>query len=279
MNSQFIALIIDRIRPKGCIRQEGEPFCIDQLNTLLTNAADALGYQFFRFSYRVKSSMIMPERSPGFHLTNFPPSWEARYAEQEVFRYDPMFRFTRDSESSEFVDHGYWSQLIDKALSNPLDLDGLGVNEYRRRALNVYSEAAQHGVHSGIYMHISTDDSVHQLNLASPYDTDKEVNWKELRAGTLLLGDVIKLAYGCPGCMNAGYDMLGGSSKLLSKAELEVLRLFYKHPNAGHRQIAELRNCTVDNIKMHLKNIRKKLGLERVSGHQLSNLVRNRYFI
>ena len=280
MASQFISIIIENLKANGCDRSGAQPPCVERLKLVLAEAAIALGYQFFRFSYRNKSAANFRGLSPGFHLSSFPPAWEEKYLEGKLFQYDPVYRFTGDPDSFEFTDHGYWTQLIDKALSNPIDIDGLGVNHYRQRALRVYSEAAEHGVHSGIYYHIATEEYAGHLNLASPVDTETPVNWSEIRAGTLILGDILNTIYGCAACARKEeYSLEGGSSSLLSKAEAEVLKLYYENPGAGQKQVAELKNCTPDNIKMHLKNIRKKFDLERVSGHQLARMVRNQYFL
>ncbi|WP_159931193.1 autoinducer binding domain-containing protein [Oceanicoccus sp. KOV_DT_Chl] len=279
MKSQFIDLIVEDIAPGGCTRGANDPECINRLQQTIERAAASLGFRYYRFAFRLKGMAINSMISPGFYLSNFPVAWDSRYIAERHYLFDPVIRFTSDSDSPEYIDHGYWSELIDKALAKPINVDNLGEKEYLQRAMNVYSEAAQHGIYSGIFLQIANDIYISDLSFATPENTSNKVDWREVRAGALLLGDIINSLYDCESCKDAGQNPADIKSPSLSKAEAEVLRLFFENPSAGQKQIAELKSCTVDNIKVHLKNIRKKFNLPKVSGHQLARLARNQHFL
>ena len=271
--------IIHSLHIDACDSDIKQLACVDSLKSVCDQFVLDSGYRYFRIGYRKKGVAFDAIIANGIYLSNFPEQWDQLYIEKQYYLSDPLLRFTQSRMSAEYCSHGFWDALLEKALLNPIATDSQTAEEYQQSCTRLFDDAAGFGLHSGAFMQVDYGSHVMDISMATPVNQPFEINWQQIKAGLILMGDALLSIHSCSRCNGINTNMAALEVPDLSPAERKILRLFYLHPEAGHKEIAELRACTVDNVDFHLKRIRKKFNVKKLSGHQLANLAENSRFL
>jgi len=253
--------------------------CLSQIRESLLQAVEKLGYEYVRYSYWIKDVMEGQEgqsetNSFSVNISNFPSSWEILYNKESLYLFDPVVRIIQENIATKHLIYGTWSDAYERALQNPLGETSEQKENYIKSVMQLITHSHQHHLMSGYYYSWGDNHRQIVLSLAAaeidinvePDDTFVNI----LHSIVVLVNQSILMTKGCMHC-NKSVRIDGSDAVRLSRAELQILRLYSSHRNASQKQIAIHYNRSLDTVNHHLRSIRQKFKLPGASGHALAS--------
>ncbi len=284
MNSYATALeIISKETPLNCTGTESryQSACIERIKRAMFLSLEELGFEYLRYTCWVKDINNVGDESNSFSInfSNYPADWEAYYDSHQLYMNDPLVRVLQETGEGALTLFGSWEDALKKAHDNPLGETDAQKDSYRHKIHNIFDKAKEFGLHAGGYM--SHSNNVKQVIISFATGNQEVENipedspfWKILFSIMMLCDQSIRETKACKDCTkNIRID--GDESISLTKAQIQILTLFYEQRNATLKAIAKKHGTSVDTINYHLKVLREKLRKPGASGHALASFAKD----
>ncbi|MCB1614504.1 MAG: winged helix-turn-helix transcriptional regulator [Pseudomonadales bacterium] len=238
---------------------------------------------YFRMKY-VRLDIYVPSStrlslSPDLSLSTFPECRKEYCSPESGAQKDPLFNYIQRELQKRPVAYATWSEVLknekrfrDSGQASP----ETGADDYWRF---MYKEA-EAGLGSGVI--IAKRNMSHKivLNFASAknsYDTERDFTgekWRLLYTALLLVEDMLN--YLVLENQNTPPETENREAPGITRKETEILSSFLENPAANIAEVARSRYVSVNTVNFHLKRLRKRFDVPRISGYQLALVLKKR---
>jgi len=264
----------------NCDGDNVEQSCLSRLEESIIQTFTDKGFPLLRYTtvHLVnQEEKVVPSFS--INLSTFPEVWDQLYEDESYAMLDPVFSILLNQNGDDRIHYGSWLQLEEKALSDPsyFNLPAESVNANGR--LKVYEHAEEYGLKTVLYVLLADGDSRSIILLANdgdPAETDAQLDedfWRTLLGCIVHINFTIESTSNCMLC-DKHLRIAGGERVVINKQQIQILKAYLEQPTLTAKLVAEKINLAETTVNYHLKEIRKKFCMPKMSGYVLAEFAK-----